>query len=182
MLTILNPIINIFDSIVKHIADFLSKRFSVFLLCTIMFSFSLIFLIALLFPWENLTQMLDEILPESLMSLGAICFLSTTISLALSMISIIRLWRTLRKEKERFDIAISYIKVLNDIERDNIYVDEGLKRLMPDEYLTRKECAALKDLAKLSNCGNTYNQEEINVDDIIDSAKTAVEKVSDIAG
>lgn len=171
----MSSVLSSFKSLPKHFPSFLIS------IMGLLISFSLLFLEGLLLPWEDMIETIESIIPESITLLSAVCMGFTASSLFLSIISIIRMRRTLNKEKARLDVVVSYLKIRNDIERNSIYL-ETVKQLMKDEYLTRKEYEALLRLCTMTKDSDTYDSSGINIDSAIDNAKTALEKVNKLAG
>lgn len=140
-----------------------------YLICKLML-LAFIFLEFLIFPKENIKQLLESItLPSSITLLNIICISTGVITLISSTISMIYMKQNLKKEEEHLDIALSYIKILNYMGENKKSYERLLKNSLQSEIISKKEYFSLQKLYS-----STYEQED---DSIIDSAKTGIRKI-----
>lgn len=135
-------------------------------------SLLLIVLEMMLLPWEEVYISIKELFTSSLSLLGIMCVIVSVITAILSTISTIVIEIKLKKEKDRLDAMISYIRLMNS--------DNMLEKTLNAELLMHKEYAYLEELCRLTK-NNCQEMTHDNVETAIDNAKDALIKLENIS-
>lgn len=137
-----------------------------------------LFLELLLLPWEDVEQLFSNIpWPSSISLLNGLCIFSGLLTLILNWFTITRMEKELKKERERLTSTMVYIKLLNQLEENQMTYEKVLEKMLLSERISKKEYKDLQTLYTLTSKAES-SATLPDIDNVIDNAKTGLQKIA----